>query len=221
VDRRTLLAALGCGVSALLPGCSALGGDAATPAPPPETPVDGDGETRVLFTDTPRSPEPTPTPTPSPTPTATSTPTPTATATAGSGEAVVDVGEWAGTRPEARVVRFERRDALRERDLRADHRDEAPLRPSDGETWVDVEVAVRNRSDEAVSLSPARWSLVDLRDDRRAPDGRAMEAATGTLREASLGPFDGREARLVFSTPYPNELAFLRDDGATVRWVAG
>lgn len=231
MDRRDLLAALAGGAATALAGCS-TGEDRPTPTDaPPETTRTPETEL-LLPTESPRPPtEPTEretaTPTSSPTPALTATP-PT-TATADEREVVADVGEWAGTqttstRLEVRVERVRTRSSMPADTLRGDHRDEAPIRPPSGETWVDVAVAFRNRGDDEVRLAASTWSLVDLRDEVRTPDAEAMEKALDTLGEdVPLGPFDGHAARLVFATPYPSDLVVetvVGEDGATLRWVA-
>jgi hypothetical protein len=142
----------------------------------------------------------------------------------------VNLGEWAtvpspDTRLEARVVRFDRADELPARDLRRQHRDDAPLEPPDGETWVEVDVEYRNRGSDPAAVSADAWTLVDLRDEASAPDRTAMDRVLGTLRdEDRVGTFDGLERRLVFATAFPTDLSFRRApvDGAgpTVRWIA-
>jgi len=141
----------------------------------------------------------------------------------------VNLGEWAAvpsadTELEARVARFDRTDEIPARDLRDEYRDDAPLEPPDGETWVEVFVEYRNLGDDPATVSADAWTLVDLRDRGSPPDPTAMERVLGTLRdEDRVGTLEGLDGRLVFATAYPNDLSFLRSpvdaDGRTVRWV--
>jgi hypothetical protein len=225
VNRRPFLAA---GV-ALLAGCGSSTGD---DTPPPDAATPTPGDVQVVGTDTSDATAtptetPTPTPTPSSTPTPTSSPTPTATPVPS--EVRVSLGKWTtvpspDTRLEARVARFDRTDEIPARDLRDEYRDDAPLEPPDGETWVEADVEYRNRGDDPATVSADAWTLVDLRDETSAPDRTAMERVRGTLRdEDRVGTFDGLDGRLVFATAFPTDLSFRRaPDGAgpTVRWVA-
>lgn len=207
VNRRRFVGGVGAALLAALAGCSSGSGSDTPPRTPRGTATPTPTPTFVS------TPTAIPTATPEPTPTRTPDPTPTPTPEPEDVE--VGLRRWgamstAATTVEWQVNEFREVDRYDSFDVRERFRDEAPLTPPEGETWVEADVRVRNVGDDGATVSSTQWTMRDGRNVGRSPDFETMRRVTGTLStDRGLGRNSSTRERMIFSTPDPAPQEFI------------